>query len=640
MRNTIAARIADFLHQYPPFSLLGKEELLVISEQVKVIYLDKGKTIFKEGEKGHSWFYVVKEGAVALEKTQDHKTEPVDKCDEGDIFGLRPLFAKEDYLLNAKTDEESILYGIPIDIFKPLAEKNSNVGDFLMQSFASNTRNPYSKEDKGKLVSTVDSRLKKTTNLFEFQPAPITRKVITLPPSATIKKAAELMSAKRLGSIVMVQNENPVGIITDEDFRDLIAKGGFKENMQVSEIMSSPVICYPKNITIAQAQITMMKHRINHICITEDGTPNTPVTGILSEHNIMLSEGNNPSILMKAIQRSNSTNELKKIRNKVTLLLRGYLENNIPLTHISKIIFELNDASIKRIIERCIKKMPKDPPVEFAWLSLGSQGRKEQLLQTDQDNAIIFEEVTAGKIEAVRAYFLELSKKINKRLSIIGYEYCPVETMAKNPAWCRSINEWKEQTAKWIRDRGNDEILLSSIFFDYDISYGDVRLSNALSNYIFKITRDNKLFLLALATSALRNPSPLGFFRQFLVEQNGENKDFFDIKKRAITPLTDAGRLLILSHEVKNLSNTAERFEKLAQLEPNNRELYLSCSYTSKALLKFRTKQGLKHRNGGRFIKLEDLNKEEKMKLKRCFKSIKEVQELIKYRFEISSYNV
>ena len=124
------------------------------------------------------------------------------------------------------------------------------------------------------------------------------------------------------------------------------------------------------------------------------------------------------------------------------------------------------------------------------------------------------------------------------------------------------------------------------------------------------------------------------------MEQNGENKDFFDIKKRGITPLTDAGRLLILSHEVKNLSNTSERFEKLAQLEPQNRELYLSCSYTSKALLKFRTKQGLKYRDGGRFIKLEDLNKEEKMKLKRCFKVIKEVQELIKFRFEISSFNV
>ena len=511
MKNTIAARVAEFLKLYPPFSLLDGNDLLFIAAQVKVLYAEKGKTIFKKGEKGHSWFYVIKEGAVALENIYENRTEAVDKCDEGDIFGLRPLFAKEDYLLNARTDEESILYGIPIEIFKPLAEKNAEVRDFLMQSFASNTRNPYAKEDKGKLVSTVESSLKKNSSLFEFQPAPLTRKVITLSPAATVKKAAELMSAKKLGSIIVVQSELPIGIITDEDFRDLIAKGNFSENMKVSEIMTSPVICYPKSITIAQAQITMMKHRINHICITEDGTPNTPITGILSEHNIMLSEGNNPSILMKAIQRSNSTNELKKIRNKVTLLLKGYLENNIPLTHISKIIFELNDATIKRIIERCIKKMPKDPPVQFAWLSLGSQGRKEQLLQTDQDNAIIFEDVPAGRIEVVRAYFLELAKKINKRLRIIGYEYCPVETMAKNPEWCRSLNEWKQQTSLWIQNRGNDEILLSSIFFDYDISYGDVRLSNALSNHIFEITRNNKLFLLALASTALRNPSPWAF---------------------------------------------------------------------------------------------------------------------------------
>src|SRR5690606_20986021 len=114
-----------------------------------------------------------------------------------------------------------------------------------------------------------------------------------------------------------------------------------------------------------------------------------------------------------------------------------------------KIIFELNDATIKRIIERCIVKMPSPPPVNFAWLSLGSQGRKEQLLQTDQDNAIIFEDVSAEKVEETREYFMLLATKVTKRLNIIGYEYCPADTMARNANWCRSLTEWKDHTAKW-----------------------------------------------------------------------------------------------------------------------------------------------------------------------------------------------
>src|SRR5690606_5868993 len=208
--------------------------------------------------------------------------------------------------------------------------------------------------------------------------------------------------------------------------------------------------------------------------------------------------------------------------------------------------------------------------------------------------------------------------------------------MANNPKSCLSLSEWKNQFTQWIVSPGNEEILLCSIFFDYDVSYGDVSLINELSDHIFLTTKSNPIFFAQLGKSVLMNPSPLGFFRQFLVEQDGEYKDFFDLKKRALMPISDAGRLLVLYHQVKNINNTAERFEKLAELEPENKELYLSCSYASKALLKFRAKHGLMHNDSGRYIELAKLTKEEKMKLKRCFKSIRDVQELIQLRFKLA----
>lgn len=641
MKNTIAARIADFLQNFPPFSFLSEEQLLDISHEVKVIYAEKSKTIFAQGDAGHRHFYVVHKGAVSLERTLQDKTETLDKCDEGDVFGLRPLFAGENYLINAIAEEESILYAIPIQKFKPFTLSNAQVGNFLIQSFASNTRNPYSSDNKGRLIfdsEPAENAFLPNNNLFELQPAPITRKVVKVTSGTTIKEAAALMNKRKVGSVLIVEDEIPIGIVTDEDFRTMVAKGLNSNEIKVKEIMSSPVICYNPEISIAQAQLSMMKHHINHICITEDGTPNTKVTGILSEHDIMVSEGHNPSVLMKAIQRSSSTNELKKIRHKINLLLRGFISSNIPFTHISKIIFELNDACIKRIITRCIAKMPSPPPCNFAWLSLGSQGRKEQLLQTDQDNALVFESVKAEKLEETRAYFLELARKVNKRLLIIGFEYCPADMMAKNPQYCLTLAEWQAQLNAWIKEPGTKEILLCNIFFDFDISFGKLDLAHALSNHIFSLTRENRKFFAVMGATTLRNPSPLGFFRQFLVEEDGENKDQFDIKKRAITPLTDAARLLILQHQIKNISNTAERFERLAELEPVNKDLFLSCAYASKVLLKFRTKNGLYNRSNGRFINVDKLTKEEKVKLKRCFKSIKQVQELIKVRFEVTPF--
>ncbi|QLE00315.1 CBS domain-containing protein [Galbibacter sp. BG1] len=638
MKNTIAERVADFLKRFPPFELLKTNELLEIAQEVQVIYKQKGAVIFQQGDSGHHQFYIVHKGAVSIQRNENDVTETLDKCDEGDIFGLRPIFAKENYLISAIADEECILYAISIETFQPIIQNNYRVGQFLIESFASNTRNPYSREHRGRLYTEGEPKQEMAPELFELQPVNYVKNIISCTKETPVSQVAKQMSDKNVGSILVLENDLPIGVVTDKDIRNTIAVGLFPIDVAVEKIMSSPVICYSKGLTIAQAQVAMMKHKISHICITKDGTPNSKVLGIVSEHDIIVSQGNNPAALMKAIKRAKKTKTLKAIRGRIMHLLNGYLQQNIPMTHVSKIMFELNDATIKRVIERSLKKMNTPPPVNFAWMSLGSQGRKEQLLHTDQDNAIVFEDVVEEQLEGTRKYFLKLAKLVNKTLNTIGYEYCPADMMAKNPDYTLSLTEWKQKFTHWITEPGNDEILLCSIFFDYDISYGDSKLTNQLSDTIFSLSENNSLFINTLASVALRSPSPLGFFRQFLVEANGEHKDFFNLKKRALMPLTDAARVLILQHKIKNINNTAERFEKLAALEPENKELYLSCSYSAKALLKFRTKQGLLHNDTGRFIELETLSKEEKIKLKRCFKSVNEVQELIKLRFKITPF--
>jgi CBS domain-containing protein len=282
--------------------------------------------------------------------------------------------------------------------------------------------------------------------------------------------------------------------------------------------------------------------------------------------------------------------------------------------------------------------MPTPPPVAFSWMSIGSQGRKEQLLFTDQDNAIVFQDVQKENYPETHAYFLELAKLVTKSLNKIGFEYCEADMMASNIEWCKSITEWKLQFENWILNPDEKAILLASIFFDYNCVYGDETLVDELSNSIYKTLSKTSLFFKFLGRDALKNPPPLGFFKQFLVEESGEQKDLFNIKSRALMPLIDAARLLILSNNVKGINNTSERFQKLAEIEPNNKELYESCAYAFKALLKFKTKQGLLHNNSGKFIELETLTKEEKLKLRRCFKPIQEIQETLKMRFDLKNF--
>ncbi|NRD22485.1 CBS domain-containing protein [Winogradskyella litoriviva] len=620
--NTIAERIYDFLKDFPPFIMLAREQLLAISEAVEVGYFEKEQPIFKINQPIENHFYVVKNGAIGL--YTDHGII-VDQCDEGDIFGLRALLRKDNYILDAIAIEESIVYSISSELLEEYITINSEASQFLMKSFISNTKQLES--DTSTIVSSEFTNLQS----IDYSKNPVTCTIDT-----TIQSAALTMTDKRIGSIIIEKDGKPIGIITDKDLRIKIATGRFSISESVSKIMSSPVITYPENTTVAEAQIAMLKHQITHLCITEDGTNTSELTGILSEHDIIVLRENSASSLVKEIKRSKDILQLKDIRAKAEKLLKRYLEQDVPIEFAAKLISTINDVITQKIIDSAIKQQDTNPPTEFAWLAIGSQGRQEQLLMTDQDNALVYENVSDDKKEATKTYFLNLAKQINNDLETVGFELCPADMMGSNPKWCLSVSEWNLQFNRWITMPDQDNLMLCTIFFDFEHIYGSKTLIEKLSQSIFKSIEDHDIFLTYLGRNALQNPPPLSFFRQFLVEESGEHKNQFDIKARSMMPLVDAARLLILSHNIKSINNTVERFKKLVELEPQNKDTYLFCIEAYKDLLWFRTEQGLHNSDSGRFIDVQSLSKLNRLKLKRSFKAVKLVQELIQTRFKLS----
>lgn len=637
MKNSIAERVCDFLKIYPPFDLIPFKKLLEIAEQTVIVYLEKGDTLFKADQPANEYFYIVRAGAISLLHIENNKQELVTINDTGDIFGVRPLIAGTNYKLTAAANEETIVYALPIKNFQSAAEHNAQVYKYLFTAFATNSYDSYTAEQNNEIFK--DYLPNTSQDIVNFQTANYTKTPITCPINSTLQEAASLMCQHKIGCIIVVNDsKKPVGIITNSDIKNKIATGKFPITTAVTNIMNAPVITAKRDLTVADGQLKMIKNNISHLCITKDGTINTRLVGVLTHHDVLVTLGNTPSVILKEIKRANRTKKLRIARLKANTLLKSYLEQNIPLTHIINVISEINDAVTIRAIEIALKKMPTPPPVSFSWLALGSQGRREQLLFTDQDNALIFEDVPEDQYEATQAYFLQLAKYVTKSLNKIGFEYCEADMMANNPEWCKSISEWKTQFQNWILSPDNKAILLSSIFLDYSNIYGDENLVDSLSETIFEALENSALFYKFLGSEAVKSPSPLGIFKQFVVEQNGEEKDLFNIKNRGLMPLIDAARLLVLSNQIKNVNNTYERFEKMAQIEPNNKELYESCSYAFKALSKFKTKQGLLHHNSGKFIKLETLSKEEKLKLKRCFKPINDIQETLKLRFDLKNF--
>jgi CBS domain-containing protein len=638
MNNSIAQRITDFLKQYEPFTYLAIEDVYQIATHVKVLYLDKNEVLFQINDATHKDFYVVNTGEIGLNITSDSDDVLIDKCDAGDIIGLRPFFAKDNYLMTAKSREESILYAIPIEIFKPYVSQNNEVLNFLLESFASNTRNPHDKNNKGKLISENVIYSEQSAEIQYYQPIKYTKNPFTAKSTHIVKDIAQKMTELKIGSVIIERAKLPIGIITDKDLRSKIATGLFSIDVDVKQIMSNPVITVAENLSIAEAQIMMLKYNVGHLCVTVDGTVHSEIKGIISEHDIVVAQANNPGVLLKQCKRASKSNDLRIIREKLTDLIQQSLEKNIPINHLCSITGEINTAISKRAIELAIEKIGTPPPTKFSWLCMGSQGRKEQLLLTDQDNFIVFEDVPDKEYDTVKRYFLELAERVTKTLNKVGYEYCPANMMASNPLWCKSLTDWKKQFNLWINAPGDNGILMCSIFFDYDLVYGEESFVDKLTQNIFENTHKNELFFAYLGADAIKSPPPLGFFKQFIVENDGENKDTFDIKARALMPLIDAGRLLALHREVRNVNNTYLRYKKLAELEPHNEELYEACADAFLTLLSFRTEEGLTNENSGRYLNLKELSKLDKVKLKNSFYPIQGVQELLKTRFQLAYF--
>lgn len=640
MENTIATRIADFLKAYPPFNFLNEALLLKMSARAVVQYFQPEEIIFHQDDIPNDHFYIVREGAVHLIRVGEQE-ELIDECGEGDVFGIRPLIAKQPYLLTAKVEEECLLYGLPIQLLEDEIQRNSRLAFYLATVFAAGVRSENEGSFRGKIFLNQPALIAPEFRLTEVQTIERSKKPITCRASTTVQEAAKIMSYHGVGSILVVNDKNhPIGIVTDRDFRNKVVTGQIPVQVPISTMMNSPVITIPETVTVADVQIEMVKHQIHHLCITEDGTDESPVTGVISEHDLLVIQGNNPAILVREIYSSQSPKEMHQIRLRAEELLQNYIYQEVSIAFISTIMSEINDAVIVRCIEMSLAEMIEEdrpyPGVDFCWLSLGSEGREEQLLRTDQDSALVFDNVNEADYEAIKSYFLTFSEKVTQKLNQVGFAYCPADMMASNPKWCLSLSEWKDLFSEWVNQPNADAILHSNIFFDFRPVFGNANLSKELTKHIFSDVEKQRIFLAFMAKNALKNPPPLSFFRNFVVEKGGEHKDEFDIKKRAMMPLVDAARVLTIEAKVSGVNNTFKRFEQLAELDPANQDLFEQAADAYEILMRYRTLQGLKNKDSGRYFKPSELNKMQRAQLRNSFRPINELQSLLKVRFQLS----
>lgn len=642
MSNVIINRVAEFLRKHPPFSFLEEGDLLSIAQSVEISYLSKDEWLFHQGEAARPHFFILKEGQIMLQEAGEIR----EYCDVGDVFGILALLGKRPYVLDALAGENCLIYAIPVAIFEKLLEKNPKVSLYFAAGFAAGQVVFKADLEKGQEARMEFSRKSEDHSLLIFSGQSafrISKNVLTCQPEHTIREAAQLMDERQVSSIIICNEQGyPLGIITDKDLRSKVLSKGISPDKSCSEIMSSPVITRKPDTAFADLYLSMIKNRLHHLILTEDGTSESPVSGILSDHDILLSMGNSPAVLIHALNNASTIEEMAQIRDRAETMLRYYLENEVAMDFVAGVMTEINDVIIQQAIAFGKKYLSKDYPemeeVPFAFLSLGSEGREEQLLRTDQDNAILYGNVEADLKEKTQEYFQQLGSYVVEAMLSCGFSACPANIMASNADLVLSLSKWKAKFSEWVLHPSPEALLRSSIFFDFRVIAGNLALGDELSFHVFEEIKKKPVFLNFLAKNALQNPPPLGFFRNFLVEKSGEHRDQFDIKARAMMPLTDLARLLVLYHGVSGINNTFKRFEKLAEIEPNYRELFTQAAKAYEILMRMRAIEGLQNGNSGRYIAPEKLGKIQRQLLKNTFGPIGELQDIIQVRFQLDFF--
>lgn len=615
MSNLIPFRIRDFLRPYPPFDRMEEAALLTLSHQVKVLFFNSQEHIVPEQGELQGLCLLLHEGAVSVLAAGNEDRGLTDKLQAGDwlycsAIGVAPS-AKLDYV----AAEDCLLYGFPSDLLvqmlpRPKAEEIASNPDF-----------------------------------FALQRVTPQRKLVACSPELPLGEAARLMRHAGVGSVVVTDDRGlPVGILTDKDLRNKVATGEVPIQTTVAHIMSSPVVCAPPDTNFATLQMLMIEHRIGHLCITADGSPHTTAQGVVSEHDLLRQQSLHPLALAKGLNRAVDIDELAELRGQIDQLAAGYLAGGISVAVVAQMVTMLNDKLLERWLQLVTADMQAEglgsPPCAFCWLALGSQGRSEQILRTDQDNALVYADVPESDAARVQTYFQSLAKRTVAGLIRCGFEACPADMMASNPKWCQPLQHWEQQFTDWIFHPTPEKILLSNIFFDFRPIAGTLDLAEKLSLHISQTIRQQTIFLSFLAQDALKNPPPLTFFRNFVLEKSAEHKDQFDVKLRALMPLTDAARLLYLAtFSDKRLSNTLERFRFLADNDPANRDTYVQAAEAYQTLLHFRNTAGLANQDSGRFFAPKELSNMERLSLKNCFQAIREIQQLIHVRFQLAFFS-
>jgi len=603
----------NFLAQIYPFILLPDIELNILNNNIIKNQYKKDDIIFRESSEPLEYLYIIEKGSVVLESNE----QPVETLKEHDVFGFVSLLGDQPPTSTARVlEDNTMIWLIPKQIFLRLCSNYSDFALFFTKKLTKRIHKYSHSQSFFDIEGLIDVKIK---DLKLKEP-------LIVEHNKNLLEVIKLMSEKD-STYCIIKKDGDFGIITERDvIKKVLAKDLDPKKMMVQEIATFPIIKMSSSDLLFNALLTMAKHNIRKLIISEGDQ----IVGVLDDRTIISHQSKNVLFLIKEIDKAKSIDDLSYLYSMVQDSLIEITSRGMDPEYMGKYISELNDYFMKKvanITEESVGKVPSD----YIILVIGSEGRKEQSLKTDQDNVLLYE-------NDVNNYFENFAKTYIDNLLKVGFPPCPGNVMISNPYWRKSKQEWFREIERWIENPKPENVLNISIFFDFRIVTGSEYLYEELKEFVKKSIKQSKTFLPFLASEAVKFRPPLNLFKQFVVEKTGENKGKIDIKKHGIFPIVQGIRVLSLENEIFE-TNTYERLKILSTRnvfgEKFAKDLEEAYRFLMNIRLKSQANQITLGKDPSNFIDPENLSKVEQNLLKDAFKVIEEFQDFLYEKYNL-----
>ncbi|MBL4828736.1 MAG: cyclic nucleotide-binding/CBS domain-containing protein [Aliivibrio sp.] len=617
--------IRNFISQYSPFDQLPEEALIEVSKSVEISYYRADSMIIEFGDKIHDLF-MIRSGVVEIYRRTG---ELYNRLDQGGLFGQMGLLTNNKVRFPAKSVKDTLLYCIPENIFEEFCERYETFADFV--EVEGSIRLQQAVEDNSDDANSLTTSKVKTL---------LSREPVMVPTTTTIQNVAKIMSEENVSAALISDptqtdegGNSFVGIITERDLCAKVIAQGLDVDIEVSEVMSTELISLDHNAYIFEAMLLMLRYNVHHLPILKNKQP----IGLIEVTDIIRYESQNSLLFVSSIFQQNSIEDLIILSEQLKDCFVRMVNEDANSHMVGRAMSEIGRSYKQRLLELAEEKLGPSP-IPYCFLALGSMARDEQLIVTDQDNAIIldneYQEALHGE------YFKDLANYVCDGLAACGYTYCSGDIMATNPEYRKTQSQWEACFSDWIDNPNPQALLNCSIFFDLYGVYGRPKWAEQLNAFILRKAKKNNRFLACLARNALNRTPPLGFFKDFVMEKDGRHNNSINLKRRGTAPLAD----LIRVHALAIGSQSQNSFDRLEDIieagilpSSKGKDLHHAMELISLVRIRHQALDIESEQEPDNNIEPENMSDFERRNLKDAFLVLSSAQNFLKFRYSANS---